>query len=102
MANEKKTWKSNDLRNIEYDIQQNWEKNNVNYSVMDCSTNKTFFGTFPYPYMNGYLHLGHGFTMSLVDFVCRYKRMMGYNVLQPFAFHFTGMPIVAAPQTFHK
>lgn len=25
-----------------------------------------FFGTFPYPYMNGLLHLGHGFSLSKV------------------------------------
>ena len=96
MANEKKAWKSDELRDIEYGMQQNWEKHHIDYGIMDCSTNKKFFGTFPYPYMNGYLHLGHGFTMSAVDFACRYKRMMGYNVLQPFAFHLTGMPIVAA------
>lgn len=24
--------------------------------------------TFPYPYMNGYLHLGHGFSMSKCEF----------------------------------
>lgn len=25
-----------------------------------------FFGTFPYPYMNGMLHLGHAFSLSKV------------------------------------
>lgn len=25
-----------------------------------------YFGTFPYPYMNGLLHLGHAFTISKV------------------------------------
>lgn len=25
-----------------------------------------FFGTFPYPYMNGLLHLGHAFSLSKV------------------------------------
>jgi hypothetical protein len=25
-----------------------------------------FFGNFPYPYMNGLLHLGHGFSLSKV------------------------------------
>lgn len=24
--------------------------------------------TFPYPYMNGYLHLGHAFSMSKAEF----------------------------------
>ena len=28
-----------------------------------------WFGTFPYPYMNGSLHLGHGFTISKIECV---------------------------------
>jgi leucyl-tRNA synthetase len=31
-----------------------------------------FFTTFPYPYMNGYLHLGHGFSMTKSEFTARY------------------------------
>ena len=30
------------------------------------STKNKFFGTFPYPYMNGLLHLGHAFSLSKV------------------------------------
>lgn len=55
-----------------------------------------FFGTFPFPYMNGYLHLGHGFTLAKAEFMARYQRQRGKNVLFPFAFHCTGMPIGAA------
>ncbi|KAF7702850.1 putative leucine--tRNA ligase, cytoplasmic [Cucumispora dikerogammari] len=52
--------------------------------------------TFPYPYMNGKLHLGHLFTLSKAEFYARYKELEGYNVLFPFAFHCTGMPISAS------
>jgi leucyl-tRNA synthetase len=55
-----------------------------------------FFATFPYPYMNGYLHLGHGFSMTKSEFTARYQRQLGKNVLFPFAFHCTGMPMTAA------
>lgn len=54
-----------------------------------------FFGNFPYPYMNGYLHLGHGFTISKLEFAAAYHRLIGKKVLFPFAFHCTGMPIKA-------
>lgn len=27
-----------------------------------------YFATFAYPYMNGYLHLGHAFSMSKAEF----------------------------------
>ncbi|KAL2936167.1 Leucine--tRNA ligase cytoplasmic [Bienertia sinuspersici] len=55
-----------------------------------------FFGNFPFPYMNGYLHLGHAFSLSKVEFAAAYHRLRGANVLFPFGFHCTGMPIKAA------
>ena len=52
-----------------------------------------WFGTFPYPYMNGSLHLGHAFTISKVEFAAGFERMRGKRVLFPLGFHATGMPI---------
>ena len=49
--------------------------------------------TFPYPYMNGRLHLGHAFSLTKAEFSARFHRLLGDNVLFPFAFHCTGMPI---------
>jgi leucyl-tRNA synthetase len=51
--------------------------------------------TFPYPYMNGVLHLGHAYTLLCADIQARYYKMKGYDVLFPFGFHGSGMPIVA-------
>lgn len=56
---------------------------------------KKFFCCFPYPYMNGRLHLGHTFSLSKCEFTARYKLLQGFNVLFPFGFHCTGMPIKA-------
>ncbi|GLU20675.1 hypothetical protein SLE2022_368630 [Rubroshorea leprosula] len=55
-----------------------------------------FFGNFPFPYMNGFLHLGHAFSFSKIEFAAAYHRLRGANVLLPFAFHCTGMPIKAS------
>jgi leucyl-tRNA synthetase family protein len=54
-----------------------------------------YFVTFPYPYMNGVMHLGHGFTLLKADITARFKRAQGYNVLFPFGFHGSGTPIVS-------
>ncbi|KAM0671654.1 hypothetical protein OCOL_001447 [Ordospora colligata] len=62
----------------------------------DVCIDKKFFITFPYPYMNGKLHLGHLFSISKADFFSYYKELQGYNVLFPFSFHCTGMPISAS------
>ncbi len=52
-----------------------------------------FFLTFPYPYVNGYLHVGHFYTLMRIEALARYKRMRGFNVLFPQAWHCTGSPI---------
>jgi len=54
-----------------------------------------WFGNFPYPYMNGSLHLGHAFTISKIEFGAGYQRLLGKRVLFPHGFHVTGMPIKA-------
>lgn len=52
--------------------------------------------TFPYPYMNGRLHLGHTFTLAKCEFAVGYERLKGKRAIFPFGFHCTGMPIKAA------
>lgn len=59
------------------------------------SPDEKYFVTFPYPYMNGRLHLGHTFSLSKAEFSIRYHRLKGKNVLFPLGFHCTGMPIKA-------
>ena len=51
--------------------------------------------TFPYPYMNGRMHLGHVYSQSKAEFFACYKRIRDYNVLFTFLFHCTCMPICA-------
>ena len=41
----------------------------------------TFSMILPPPNITGNLHIGHAFQHSLMDIVCRYHRMKGYNVL---------------------
>jgi leucyl-tRNA synthetase len=54
---------------------------------------KKAFVTFPYPYMQGPLHIGHCFTATRCDVYARFKRMQGFNVLFPWAWHWTGESI---------
>lgn len=87
--------KRNYLLNIEKKTSDKWKNSDYHNSEVN-QTKPKYFATFPYPYMNGKLHLGHAFTMCKVDFTARFKRLMGFNVLFPFGFHCTGMPICAA------
>ena len=96
-----KTTRRDFLRKIEEEIQAVWAAKNVFEAEPDLSRPK-YFLTFPYPYMNGCLHLGHAFSFSKCEFTARYQRMAGKNVLLPFGFHCTGMPIPACADKLRK
>jgi len=80
------------LRAIEVKWQKKWEEAKVFEADPDPGKEK-FFLTVPYPYTSGALHIGHGRTYTIGDIIARFKRMQGYNVLWPMAFHITGTPI---------
>ena len=80
------------LRAIETKWQKKWEEAKIFEADPDPSKEK-FFLTVPYPYTSGALHIGHGRTYTIGDLIARFKRMQGYNVLWPMAFHITGTPI---------
>ncbi|CAN7019763.1 unnamed protein product [Brassica rapa subsp. trilocularis] len=100
MASESKSFVRRDrLLEIEVAVRKWWEDEGVFLAESRKDPPKTgekFFATFPFPYMNGYLHIGHAFSLSKVDFASAYHRLRGANVLLPFGFHCTGMPIKAS------
>jgi leucyl-tRNA synthetase len=55
-----------------------------------------WYANVPYPYMSGYQHLGFGLSFLRAEFQSRFRRMLGFNVLHPQAFHCTGLPILGA------
>ena len=61
----------------------------------DVSSKKPYMITVAFPYVNGPQHIGHLRTFGIADVLARYKRMAGFNVLFPMAFHATGTPILA-------
>jgi len=88
-------FKRDALLSNEANVQALWEKEKAFESDVN-SEKESFMVTFPYPYSNGHLHIGHAFSLSKAMFRAQYERHMGKNVLFPFAFHCTGMPIQAA------
>uniref|UniRef100_A0A7S0UUZ6 leucine--tRNA ligase n=1 Tax=Polytomella parva TaxID=51329 RepID=A0A7S0UUZ6_9CHLO len=85
------------LGNIQAQVQQRWEDVKIfeANAPIEKDDRPKYFGNFPYPYMNGLLHLGHAFSLSKLEFASAYNRLCGKNVLFPQAFHCTGMPIKA-------
>lgn len=100
------TGKRDYLRSLEAKYQERWAKERV-FEVNAPTSEEMkgmaatqvrekypkWFGNFPYPYMNGSLHLGHAFTISKIEFAAGFQRMLGKRALFPHGFHCTGMPI---------
>ncbi len=85
------------LPQFEAKWQKAWEKARIFQADRD-EKRKKFFVTFPYSYANGPLHVGHAFTAARVDAFARFKRMQGFNVLFPWAWHWTGQTIAGASE----
>lgn len=90
-----------DFKTIEEKWQRRWAEARIFEADPDPSKPK-FFATFPYPYMSGPLHVGHGYTSVRVDVVARYKRMKGFNVLFPWAWHWTGETVAGASERIKR
>ncbi|MFH1786880.1 MAG: valine--tRNA ligase [archaeon] len=56
----------------------------------------------PPPFTSGTLHMGHSLNHSWIDFVARYKRLTGHNVLLPQGFDCHGLPTELRVETEYK
>lgn len=90
----KGTGKRDALRANEKAVQKMWEEQGA-FEANPDENAESFMVTFPYPYSNGHLHIGHAFSLTKAVFRAQFERHQGKNVLFPFAFHCTGMPIQA-------
>ncbi len=83
-----------DFKKIEEKWRKRWSKDKTFES--EPSPKPKFYITVAYPYPSGGMHVGHARTYTVPDVMARYKRMKGFNVLFPMAWHVTGTPIVGA------
>ncbi|KAH9600073.1 Aminoacyl-tRNA synthetase [Trypanosoma melophagium] len=93
------------LLSIEAAAQEQWARDKLheqNAPLQGEIAPPKFFVTFPYPYMNGRLHLGHAFSLTKSEFASRFWRMKGRRSLWPFGLHVTGTPIAACAQKIQK
>ena len=80
------------FRDIEKKWHEEWVKNQT-YKVREDNDKKKFYvlNMFPYPSGAG-LHVGHPLGYIASDIYARYKRLQGYNVLNPMGYDAYGLP----------
>ncbi|MBR4897724.1 MAG: leucine--tRNA ligase [Prevotella sp.] len=80
------------FREIEKKWQKRWVENGT-YRVVEDEKKKKFYvlNMFPYPSGAG-LHVGHPLGYIASDIYARYKRLCGYNVLNPMGYDAYGLP----------
>ncbi|KAI9344881.1 hypothetical protein BDR26DRAFT_893597 [Obelidium mucronatum] len=94
--------KLNALKDLETAAQKRWDHDKAFEVDAPNTKQPKFMATFPFPYMNGRLHLGHSFSLSKVEFSVAYEKLQGKRALFPFGFHCTGMPIKACADKLKK
>ncbi len=75
----------------EESIMDFWKDNEI-YKFDENSDKPLYSIDTPPPTVSGKMHMGHAFGNSQQDFIARYKRMKGFNVLQPFGTDDNGLP----------
>ncbi|MBE6499907.1 MAG: leucine--tRNA ligase [Methanobrevibacter thaueri] len=77
-------------------IEKKWQKKWADAKLFESNPDERekLFITVAFPYPSGAMHIGHGRTYTVPDVYSRFKRMQGFNVLFPMAWHVTGAPVI--------
>jgi len=93
--------KKYDAQEVEKKWMKTWEKEKT-YKFDENNSENIYSIDTPPPTVSGKMHMGHAFGNSQQDFIARYKRMNGFNVLQPFGTDDNGLPTQMLIQKLKK
>ncbi len=84
--------KNYEPKEVEPRIRKFWDDAGV-YKFDPADARPIFSVDTPPPYVSSdHLHVGHAMSYSQAEFIVRYKRMRGFNVLHPMGWDAFGLP----------
>ncbi|ADI73235.1 valyl-tRNA synthetase [Methanohalobium evestigatum Z-7303] len=85
---------------VEPKWQSSWDMSKYHFDWEDQSRPQYIIDT-PPPYPTGNFHIGNALNWCYIDFIARYKRMRGYNVMFPQGWDCHGLPTEVKVEELH-
>jgi len=84
-------------------VEQKWQSvwKDEMYYFDEHSEKPTYIIDTPPPYPTGNFHIGNALNWCYIDFIARYKRMRGYNVMFPQGWDCHGLPTEVKVEEIH-